>query len=98
MSCIEKEALEKRVEVLEKLFDTILHLTVSVESLTVEIKYMRENMNTLTTDVKENISGFDKRLTDLEAKPVKKYDAAITTAITAVVGAIVAAIVSLILK
>lgn len=98
MACVEKEELEKRVDRLEKLFDTILNLTVSVEKLTVEIKYMRENFDTLTTDVKENINGFDKRLCNLEEKPVKKYDAAVTTAITTIVSAIVAAIMALILK
>ena len=98
MTCIEKEALEKRVEFLEKVFDNILQLTTNVEHLTVEIKYMRENMDRLSTDVKESMSGFNKRLSTLEEKPGKKFDAAITTAITALVGAIVAAIVSLIIK
>ncbi len=98
MACIEKEALEKRVEFLEKIFDNILNLTTNVEHLAVEIKYMRENMDKLSADVKENMSGFNKRLSSLEEKPVKKFDAAVTTAITAVVGAIVAAIVSLIIK
>ena len=73
-------------------------MTVSVEALTVEIKYMRENIDALTTDVKENIKGFDKRINNLEEKPVKKYDAAVTTAITGAVSAIVAAIMTLILK
>lgn len=98
MTCIEKEALEKRVDFLEKIFDNILQLTTNVEHLTVEIKYMRENMDKLSTDVKENMNGFNKRLSTLEEKPGKKFDAAITTAITAFVGAIVAAIVSLIIK
>lgn len=98
MTCIEKEAIEKRVEFLEKVFDNILQLTTNVEHLTVEIKYMRENMDKLSTDVKENISGFNKRLSSLEEKPVKRYDAAVNTIITGVVSAIVAVIMNLILK
>ena len=39
-----------------------------------------------------------ERTTTTEEKPVKKYDAVITTAITAIVSAIVAAIMALIIK
>lgn len=98
MTDLEKELLEQRLDKLENLFNNILNLTVGIERLTTEIKYMRDNFNTFTLDVRENISNIDKRLTDLETKPIKRYDSTITAAITTIVSGIVAAIIALILK
>lgn len=98
MDHTERELLEQRIVKLENMFDNILKLTVGIERLTVEIKYLRDNFNTFNADMKEHISVFEKRITDLETKPVKKYDSIITAAITTIVSGVVAAIVALILK
>lgn len=98
MTDLEKELLEQRLEKLENLFNNILNLTAGIERLTIEIKYMRDNFNTFTLDVRESINSIDKRLTDLETKPIKRYDSTITAAITTVVSGIVAAIIALIIK
>lgn len=83
----ELENLEKRVEKLEKIFDTINNLTLQIEKLAIETKYSREDLNKVMS-----------RVDVLEHKPEKRYDNIITTAITGVVGAIIGAIMSLIIR
>lgn len=83
----ELENLEKRVEKLEKIFDTINNLTLQIEKLAIETKYSREDLNKVMS-----------RVDVLEHKPEKRYDSIITTVITGVVGAIIGAIMSLIIR
>lgn len=81
------KTLEHRVEKLEDVFEAINKLTVQIEKLATETKFMREEQNKLTT-----------RVDQLERKPEKRYDLAINTIITGVVGAIIGAIMALIMK
>lgn len=81
------ENLEKRVEKLEHIYETINNLTLQVEKLAIETKYSREDLNKVMS-----------RLDVLEHKPEKRYDSIVTTAITGMVGAIIGAIMSLIIR
>lgn len=81
------ENLEKRVEKLEHIYETINNLTLQVEKLAIETKYSREDLNKVIN-----------RVDVLEHKPEKRYDSIVTTAITGMVGAIIGAIMSLIIK
>lgn len=83
----ELENLEKRVEKLENIFDTINKLTLQIEKLAMETKYSREDLNKVIN-----------RVDILEHKPEQRYDNIIMTLITGIVGAIVGAIMSLIIR
>ncbi len=79
--------LEQRVEKLEDVFEVINKLTVQIEKLAMETKYMREEQNKLMN-----------RVDQLEHKPEKRYDLAINTIITGVIGSIIGAVMALIMK
>ena len=81
------ENLEKRVEKLEHIYETINNLTLQIEKLAIETRYSREDLNKVMS-----------RVDVLEHKPEKRYDSIVTTAITGVVGAIIGAIMSLIIR
>ena len=83
----ELENLEKRVEKLENIFETINKLTLQIEKLAVETKYSREDLNKVI-----------RRVDILEHKPEQRYDNIVMTLITGVVGAVVGAIMSLIIR
>lgn len=83
----ELENLEKRVEKLENIFDTINKLTLQIEKLAMETKYSREDLNKVIN-----------RVDILEHKPEQRYDNIVMTLITGIVGAIVGAIMSLIIR
>lgn len=83
----ELENLEKRVEKLENIFDTINKLTLQIEKLAVETKYSREDLNKVIS-----------RVDILEHKPEQRYDNIVMTLITGIVGAIIGAIMSLIIR
>ena len=83
----ELENLEKRVEKLENIFDTINKLTLQIEQLAMETKYSREDLNKVIN-----------RVDILEHKPEQRYDNIVMTLITGIVGAIVGAIMSLIIR
>ena len=87
MNMTELENLEKRVEKLENIFDTINKMTVQIEKLALETKYSRQDLNKVIT-----------RVDALEKKPEKRYDTIVTSIITGVVGAIIGAIVALLNK
>lgn len=79
--------IEKRLDKLETVYDAINRLTLSIEKLAIETKYLREEQNSLAN-----------RVETLEKKPEKRYDTAITTIITTIVGAIIGAIMALVIK
>ena len=83
----ELENLEKRVEKLENIFETINKLTLQIEKLAMETKYSREDLNKVIN-----------RVDILEHKPEQRYDNIVMTLITGIVGAIVGAIMSLIIR
>ena len=81
----EFEDLKSDVKDLHKVFYQITAMTVAVEKLAVEMKYMREEQTKA-----------DKRLTNLEEKPVKRYDNLVTNVITTIVGLVIGAVAMLI--
>lgn len=83
----ELENLEKRVEKLENIFDTLNKMTVQIEKLALETKYSREDINKLIT-----------RVDTLEQRPVKKWDTAIASVLTGIIGAVIGAVVALLKK
>lgn len=80
----EFEDLKNDVRDLKKVFDKINSIAMSTEKLAIEMKYMREEQTKQ-----------DKRIADLEEKPVKRYDSIVTSIITGIVGVIVGFVASL---
>lgn len=83
----EIKRINKRLEKLENIYDIINQLTVSMEKLAIETKYLREDQNELV-----------KRVNDLEKKPGKLVDTAIASIVTGIIGALIGAITALIIK
>ncbi len=81
----EFDNLKEEVKELKKVHDIVQRQTVVIEKLTLEMKYMREDQNDMST-----------RLRKLEEKPIKKYDNLLSTIVSNVVSAIVGAVAVLI--
>lgn len=94
MQDVHIEDLERRITKLENIYDTLTKMTINVEKIALELKYMRDDFTKLSNDVKS----YDKRLLELENKPVKRYDTAINTIITGVVSALIGALMAFILR
>lgn len=94
MQDVHIEDLERRITKLENIYDTLTKMTINVEKIALELKYMRDDFTKLSNDVK----AYDKRLLELENKPVKRYDNAINTIITGVVSALIGALMAFILR
>lgn len=77
--------LKEDVKELHKVFDTVNRLTIVTEKLALEIKYLREDQNSV-----------EERLKILEEKPIKKYDDLTKAIVTTVIGIILGAIAMLI--
>lgn len=77
--------LKDKVNKLEGVFDKITDIALSVERLATETKYMREEQNK-----------YEKRLTSLEEKPIKRYDDIVKYIITTIIGLIIGAVAMLI--
>lgn len=85
ISRAEFDNLREEVRDLKKVHDIVQRQTVVIEKLTLEMKYMREDQNDMST-----------RLRKLEEKPIKKYDNLLSTIVSNVVSAIVGAVAVLI--
>ena len=81
----EFDDLKSDVKDLHKVFDKITNIAVSTEKLAIEIKYMREEQNKT-----------EKRLKELEDKPIKRYDSVVTYIITSIIGLVIGAVAVLI--
>ena len=77
--------LKDKVSKLEGVFDKITNIAMSTEKLAIEMKYMREEQNKQ-----------DKRLTNLEQKPAKRYDNIVNYIITSIIGLVIGAVAMLI--
>ena len=75
-----------RIDNLEKLADSVNNLALSISQIATEIKALREDYEKA-----------DERIDELENKPVKRYEAAITAFITAVLSGFAGYLVALIL-
>lgn len=72
-------SLKHRMDNVEEQHKTIQSLTLSVKELAINMQ------NMITAQ-----QGINTRLTDLESKPSKRWEAVVTTLIGAVIGAVVA--------
>ena len=77
----ELDDIRRRILKLEDIFENINKLTVQIEKLALETKYMREDYNDI-----------DSRVMVLEQKPVKRYD---TVIITGLIGIVIGVITTL---
>lgn len=77
--------LKDKVSKLEGVFDKITNIAMSTEKLAIEMKYMREEQNKQ-----------DERLTNLEQKPMKRYDNVVNYIITTIIGLVIGAVAMLI--
>lgn len=84
---VELEEIKRRLDRLDNIFDTVNKLTIQIEKLALETKYMREDYNDLSN-----------RVISLEQKPAKRYDTVITSIITGIVGALIGALMAFFLK
>lgn len=57
-------------------------LALNVRELTVEIKHMREDYQTLAQKHNEEVKVLDSRLSNIENKPVKRYEQIVSLIIT----------------
>ena len=80
----ELDDIRRRILKLEDIFENINKLTVQIEKLALETKYMREDYNDK-----------DSRVMVLEQKPVKRYDTVVTTIITGLIGIVIGVITRL---
>lgn len=83
----EIEEINRRLDRLDNIFDTVNKLTIEIEKLALETKYMREDYNDLSN-----------RVISLEQKPVKRYDTVVTSVITGIVGALVGALMAFFIR
>lgn len=83
----EIEEINRRLDRLDNIFDTVNKLTIEIEKLALETKYMREDYNDLSN-----------RVISLEQKPVKRYDTVVTSIITGIVGALVGALMAFFIR
>lgn len=75
-----------RIDSLEKLADSVNNLALSTSQIATETKALREDY-----------AKADERIGELEHKPVKRYEAAITAFITAVLSGFAGYLVAIIL-
>lgn len=74
----EFDMLREQVKELHKIYEIVRQTASATEALALELKYMREKHQE-----------YDKRLDELEAKPVKRYDTIVTTIITSIISLII---------
>lgn len=83
---IETEARSKsnthRIDELEHDVKNNNTLALNVRELTVEIKHMREDYQTLAQKHNEEVKVLDSRLSSIENKPVKRYEQIVSLIIT----------------
>ena len=83
----ELDEIKRRLDRLDNIFDTVNKLTIQIEKLALETKYMREDYNDLSN-----------RVISLEQKPVKRYDTVVTSIITGIIGALVGALMAFFIR
>ena len=63
-------------------------LALNVRELTIEIKHMREDYQKLAEKHTEEVRAIDNRLSEVERKPVKRYEQVVSLIITGIVTAV----------
>ena len=74
----ELDRIEEELKELKSVFEIINKQTVAIEKLVVEMKFMREDHIKL-----------DRRIKELESKPIKQWDAIVSQIISIVIAAVV---------
>ena len=72
-------------------------LVTSVEKLTLEIKYMREDYQKLAKQHTEEVKAIDDRLKEVENKPAKRWEETVSLVIATVVGAVLGYVLNIVL-
>lgn len=86
-------AAESSVRSLHKRVDRHDALIESIQSMTNEIKYMREDV----TETSKNVEEVAKRVTEIEAKPAKRWESIVGTILTTIAAALAGGVVGILL-
>lgn len=78
---------QRRIEDLEEDAKSNNKLVSSVEKLTLEIKYMREDYQKLAKQHTEEVKAIDSRLKEVENKPAKRWNGMVDKIIDILIGA-----------
>ena len=73
---------QRRIEDLENDTKNNNLLALNVRELTIEIKHMREDYQELSKKHNEEVKVLDSRLSNIENKPVKRYEQVVSLIIT----------------
>ena len=84
----EFDMLKKEVEQLHEIYELIREQTIAITKLAQKQDYMEQEH----IGIRNNQDKFDKRLTDIEQKPVKRYDNLISMILSNIISLIVGAI------
>ena len=84
------EAHDKDINELKEVYKAINNLTISINNLTTETRYMREEQG----ELKQTVKSVQARIKHMEDAPGKKWERLTWYVITFVVGVALAALVS----
>lgn len=73
---------QRRIESLENDVKNNNLLALNVKELTIEIKHMREDYQELAKKHNDEVRAIDNRLSEVEKKPVKRYEQIVSLIIT----------------
>lgn len=79
---------EHRIDDLEIEQKSQRELIISVKELATEVKHMREDMNTLKAEQKNDRESLNSRLKLIEEKPAKKWEKLVSIVVTGIVSAV----------
>ena len=77
-----------RIDEMENEQKSQKELIISVKELATEVKYMREDVNTVKEEQKKDRDSINTRLKLMEDKPAKRYEQIVTLVITSIATAI----------
>ena len=86
-------AAESSVRSLHKRVDRHDALIESIQNMTNEIKHMRED----ETETSKDVAAVAKRVSEIEAKPAKKWESVVSTIVTTVAAALAGGVVGMLL-
>lgn len=78
----------RRIDDLENDVKNNNTLALNVRELTIEIKHMREDYQKLAETHAKEVQAIDNRLSEVEKKPVKRYEQVVSLIITGIVTAV----------
>ena len=78
----------RRIDDLENDVKNNNTMAINVRELTIEIKHMREDYQKLAETHAKEVQAIDNRLSEVEKKPVKRYEQVVSLIITGIVTAV----------